>query len=118
MTGRDRDERFEAEGIDVVRDEGVTITFADGYVAAFDLVTLRQGCPCATCRGVRDRGEPAWPGPSSPQPLRIDDAALHGAWGLDIWWNDGHATGIYPFDALRRWHEDDEAFGPDSGLGS
>jgi DUF971 family protein len=110
------DERYEAADIVVKRDEGVAITFADGYVADLPLMNLRLGCPCATCRNLRDRGEEVWPRPASPQPLRIDDAALHGAWGLQITWNDGHATGIFPFDALRRWSEGGAAFGPDSGL--
>jgi len=25
--------------------------------------------------------------------------------GLNIAWNDGHATGIYTFEMLRQWHE-------------
>jgi DUF971 family protein len=99
------DERFEPARIDVARDEAVTVTFGDGCVARFDLETLRQGCPCATCRAWRERNEPAWPRPGSPQPLRVDDARLHGAWGLAITWNDGHATGIFPFEYLRRWHD-------------
>ena len=36
--------------------------------------------------------------------------------GLLIAWNDGHATGIFPFESLRRWDEGGGAFGPDSGL--
>lgn len=111
------EDRYEPASIDVVRDEAVTITFADGHVARFELVPLRRACPCATCRGLRDRGEEVWPRPGSPTPLRIEDARLHGAWGLNISWNDRHATGIYPFDALRRWDEGDVPFGPDSGLG-
>jgi ATP-binding protein involved in chromosome partitioning len=111
------DERYEPKTIDVTKDKGVTITFFDGHVARFDLMTLRLGCPCAACRGLRDRGEPTWPRPGSPMPLRIESASLHGAWGLLIAWNDGHATGIFPFESLRRWHEGRTAFGPDSGLG-
>ena len=47
----------------------------------------------------------------------MGDANLHGVWGLVITWNDGHATGIYPFETLRRWSEGEgqQAFGPDSG---
>jgi DUF971 family protein len=111
------DDTFQPASIDVERDESVTLTYVDGHVARFDLVTLRQGCPCATCRGLRDHGEVAWPRPGSPTPLRIDDAELHGAWGLSITWNDGHATGIFPFESLRRWDEGGTAFPPDSGLG-
>ena len=111
------DDRYEPATVDVKRDEGVTITFLDGHVAELDLLTLRRGCPCAACRGLRDQGQAVWPRPGSPMPLRIDDAELHGAWGLVIRWNDGHATGIFPFESLRNWHTGGAPFGPDSGLG-
>ena len=45
------------QSIDIAKDVGVTMTYDDGYVAQFDLVTLRQRCPCATCRNIRERGE-------------------------------------------------------------
>ena len=101
------DERYEPATIDVAKDEAVTVTFVDGTVARFELEVLRMGCPCAACRGLRDQGDVAWPRPNSPTPLRIDDAELHGAWGLTITWNDGHATGIFPFESLRQWHDAD-----------
>ena len=99
------DERYIAESTDIKRDTGATITFADGYAASFDLMTLRLACACAACRGLREQGKDVWPLPNSPVPLRIDDAVLHGAWGLRLTWNDGHGTGIFPFEALREWHE-------------
>ncbi|CAN5556431.1 hypothetical protein BH24ACT4_BH24ACT4_09490 [soil metagenome] len=111
------DARNEPADVEVVRDTGVTITFHDGHVATFDLLTLRRGCPCATCRGLRGKGEAVWPRPGSPLELRLLDASFHGAWGLAFAWNDGHCTGIYPFDALRRWSEGQPPFSPDSGLG-
>jgi hypothetical protein len=38
---------------------------------------------------------------------RHDDikVVVDGAWGLVIMWNDSHATGIFPFESLRRWDE-------------
>lgn len=99
------DDRYEPVDIQVERDEAITITFADGHVGRFPIVEVRLGCPCATCRSLRDRNQPTWPRPGSPRPLRIADASLHGAWGLNLTWNDGHATGIFPFEALRRWSE-------------
>jgi DUF971 family protein len=95
--------------IDVVVDRagGLTVGFADGFTARLGLEELRTGCPCATCRGWRDRGEPAWPRPGAQADLRIVDADLVGAWGISFRWNDGHDTGIYPWDALRRWCEED-----------
>ena len=86
------DERYEPATIDVAKDQAVTITFVDGQVARFELLSLRQQCPCAGCRRLRERGVPAWPRPDSPTPLRIETARLHGGWGLAISWNDGHDT--------------------------
>ena len=91
--------------VEVKRDEGVTIRFADDHVTRIGLVELRLACPCATCRVLRDKGEAGWPRPGSPIPLRIEDAQLHGAFALQITWNDGHRTGLDQFDALRRWDE-------------
>jgi prepilin-type processing-associated H-X9-DG protein len=99
------DDRHQPESIDVAKDAAVTVTYLDGYVAQFDLMSLRKGCPCATCRNLRERGEDSLPRPTSPLPLRVEHAELHGAWGLNIAWNDGHATGIYSFEMLRQWHE-------------
>src|SRR5690606_27764620 len=80
----DVDDSNEPVDLEVKRDEGITIRFADGLVARIGLMELRQGCPCATCRSLRDRGEEGWPGPGAPDPLRITDAELHGAYALQI----------------------------------
>lgn len=107
----------DAEDITVKRDEYVAVLFGDGRQCRFDLLELRLNCPCATCRGMRDAGVDVWPGPASPQPLRIEGAELVGAWGLGLAWNDGHATGIYPWESLRRWCEAGRpSFPADSGL--
>jgi DUF971 family protein len=87
--------------IDVERDRSVTLTWADGMTSGFGLEELRQRCPCAECRTRRDRALPVWPLASSPQPLRIVDAKLVGAWGIGFTWNDGHSTGIYSWELLR-----------------
>ena len=89
--------------IDVVRDAHVAITFEDGAVCTFPVDVLRAACPCATCRGWRERGEVTWPRPGSPATISIRDASLNGAWGLSIDWSDGHSTGIYAWATLRRW---------------
>lgn len=108
----------EVVDVTVERERGVTVEFADGRRCEFGLEELRQACPCAGCRGARDKGEAPWPTPRSPLPLSISDAELVGAWGLRVTWNDGHGTGIYPWDSLRAWCESGEAsYPPDSGLG-
>ena len=99
------EDRYDAVDIVVERSKGLTVTFADEHVAEFNLMRLRLACPCATCRSLRDRGQEAWPTHGSPARLQITTAELHGAWGLNITWNDGHSTGIYTFEQLRRWSE-------------
>ena len=94
--------------IEVDRERSVSVTFDDGKVCSFGLEELRVNCPCATCRSWRDRGEPAWPRPGSPTPPTIAAAELVGAWGISFTWNDGHATGIYAWEVLRSWCDDDD----------
>jgi DUF971 family protein len=98
----------EVESIDVERDVGITIVFADGLTHTFANDDLRANCPCATCRGFRDQGEVAWPRPGGPVTARIEDARLVGGWGIGILWNDGHDTGIFPWSGLREWATPDD----------
>lgn len=94
-----------ADVVDVTieRTEHVTITFDDGLVCTFPVGELRAACPCATCRGFRERGEIAWPRPGRPTTVSITSAEFAGAWGVSIAWSDGHDTGIYAWAPLRRW---------------
>ncbi len=94
--------------VEVDRARSLTLTYDDGRICTFGLENLRINCPCASCRSWRDRGEQPWPRPDSPTPLAITDAELVGAWGISFTWNDSHSTGIYPWDILRAWCDEDE----------
>ena len=95
------------------------LEFDDGLSGTIGLTELRLNCPCATCRSARQAGRPPWPTSNSQQTLELTDASLVGAWGLGITWNDGHATGIYPFASLHDWIRlGHPGFAPDSGLGN
>ena len=66
-------------------------------------------------RPVGRRGRPS----AAPHELALSDAQLVGAWGLGITWDDGHSTGIYPFESLHAWIEAGHpVLTPDSGPGS
>ncbi len=106
------DPRDTPADIDVVRDRALTVTFEDGQTCVFGVEELRAACPCASCRGWRERGEVAWPRPGIAATIAISDASLNGAWGLSIDWDDGHSTGIYAWSTLRRWWD----AGKDGGL--
>ena len=85
--------------MDVDREVGLSVMFEDGHLCFFAVDDLRDNCPCATCREVRDRGEEVWSGEGA----RIVDASLVGAWGINFTWEDGHGTGIFPWEGLRAW---------------
>ena|ERR1700694_2911801 len=106
MTGPSADQpTIEPVSIDVDREVGVTLTWADGHLAQVGLLQLRQNCPCAECRERRRAGQVVWPQRGSPEPLRLLNARLVGGYGIGFDWNDGHNTGIFTWDALRRWPE-------------
>lgn len=89
--------------IQIDREQAVSIVFEDGGECVFPVPALRAACPCAGCRGMRERGDTAWPRPGASAAIAVRSAELNGAWGLTIDWSDGHSTGIYSWEALRRW---------------
>ena len=80
----------------------VSIAWSDGHLSSYPYGPLRSKCPCATCE---ENGPPLDPGTSpfpilGRKPLKPERAELVGRYALQIFWNDGHSTGIYPFDFL------------------
>jgi DUF971 family protein len=81
----------------------LAITWTDGRRDKYDVVQLRRRCPCANCIDE-------WTGEKrlkpeqvaeSVRPVKIDSV---GAYALQIFFNDGHSTGIYTFQMLRELH--------------
>jgi len=85
--------------VEVDRTEAVRLTWADGRVSSYGLDDLRRACPCATCRDLRAAGGD----PGAGRDARVADAHLVGNWGLGITWDDGHSTGIYPWEQFAEW---------------
>jgi DUF971 family protein len=79
------------------------IEWADGHVSLFDFVTLRWLCPCAYCRG--EMGQPGWldSNPTlTPEQTRLMSVDAVGNYAIAPGWGDGHHTGYYTFEGLRR----------------
>ena len=83
---------------------GLIIVWSDRKRSAFEVRTLRLSCPCAVC--VNE-----WTGkkmlnaadvPEDVRPLRIFSV---GRYAMGVEWSDGHSTGIYGYDYLRRLGE-------------
>jgi len=83
--------------------DALAIEWSDGHLSAYAYRYLRNKCPCATCSEL---GPPEQSVPSpfpilGVKPLRPERAELVGRYALQIYWSDGHSTGIYSFDYLR-----------------
>lgn len=79
------------------------ITFSDDLVARYPTVFLRGYCPCAKCQG-HSAGPPRWIPVQVDAAARVEDVTPVGNYAICIAWGDGHDTGIYTFDNLRRIH--------------
>lgn len=87
----------------------IRITWSDGHQGIYPFIHLRKSCPCAECREIRHQNQAKKGGGlrilSGPVPtaqnLALVDLFPVGSYALGMHWNDGHQTGIYPFDFLR-----------------
>jgi DUF971 family protein len=83
----------------------LAIKWEDGGECYISLEKLRRYCPCADCKGEMDIM-----GHLHRQPGRELSAASFelkrlvrvGGYAIQPVWGDGHATGLYSFDYLRR----------------
>ena len=90
---------------------GMEIDWKDGHSSAWNFAWLRLACPCATCHEERDAtgrkaGEPK---PKSQNLLQMYEAPVQpmevtpvGKYALKFKWSDGHESGIYSWEYLRR----------------
>lgn len=92
--------------------EGLTLTWDDGGVHQLPWRLLRDRCPCATC--LAQATAPAAPATgllpvltlAETQPLKAIRLEPMGHYALGIHFSDGHATGIYAHELLRRLGEE------------
>jgi DUF971 family protein len=95
--------RLSSTNIQIVGDE-LAIAWNDGGETFLNLVHLRRACPCAACGGEPDvLGNVARPHVTyTPASFRIKSWQLIGGYALQPTWEDGHSSGLYAFDYLRR----------------
>lgn len=85
------------------RSRQVAVIWSDEHASSYDWEMLRWNCPCAVCQG--EMGSPGVLQFTSE--LKVDQTTLVdlqpvGQYALQPIWQDGHDTGIYSFDLLRR----------------
>lgn len=83
----------------------LAIKWDDGVESYIPLESLRRHCPCAGCQGERDVMGKLHKGPESPlsaASFQLRKLTNVGTYAIQPVWADGHATGLYSFDYLRR----------------
>jgi len=100
---------YDPEHIAISKSKGIQVDWSDGHHSSFTLEYLRDECPCATCTGAHgtapqktNYSTPANPFPMFKPALKMDNVAPVGNYAIQIFWNDGHSTGIYSYDHLRK----------------
>ena len=97
------------KAVSLNQDGTLAIAWMDGTSTRHSMAQLRRECPCANCRIEREKL--ATPGPvlrvlDSAAPVLKEAQILEfspvGRYALSFVFNDGHSTGIYTYDFLRK----------------
>jgi len=86
----------------------LAVRWEDGTESYVPLERLRRGCPCAGCKGEVDILGNLYKNPEKPltpaafQMVRLDRV---GGYAVQPTWGDGHSSGLYAFDYIRRLAE-------------
>lgn len=93
--------------LDLKKDRGLSIEWADGSTSYFSIAYLRKMSPSAEMKQLREEMArnpltvlPA--GAARSGPLVAESAELVGNYALRIRFSDGHDTGIYSWEYLRQ----------------
>ena len=88
----------------------LAIRWNDGQEAYLPLEGLRRACPCAGCNGEPDVLGSVDKPHVSYDPARsflLRSYGIVGGYAFQPVWGDGHSTGLYSFDLLRRLGQSD-----------
>jgi len=86
----------------------LAIAWDDKSESYITLEKLRRACPCAYCSGETDVLGNVARGPKVPlQPAAFDLRSFEtvGAYAIRPVWGDGHSSGIYSYELLKKLGE-------------
>jgi DUF971 family protein len=95
--------RLALNNVQLIGDE-VAMRWSDGAESYLSLERFRRACPCAMCGGEPDvLGNISRPDVTYTQSsFELVGWQLIGGYALQPRWGDGHSTGLYSFQYLRR----------------
>jgi DUF971 family protein len=83
----------------------LAVKWEDGTESFIPLEKLRRACPCAGCKGEMDILGNVYRAPDkpyAPNAFQVTRVGMVGGYAVQPLWADGHGTGLYTFDYLRR----------------
>ena len=83
----------------------LAIKWEDNTESYLQLALIREKCPCAGCKGETDVMGHVHKGPAqtvTSAGTRMVRFSPVGGYGIQPVWGDGHGTGIYSYDYLKR----------------
>ena len=96
--------------INRIDDKKFEILWSDGHKSVYNNRSVRLKCPCASCvdewtgKGLLDEG-------TIPQDLQYEKVDKVGSYALAFSWSDGHNTGLYSYEFLKKICECDKCAG-------
>jgi DUF971 family protein len=95
--------RLDLNNVHLIGDE-LAMRWSDGAESYLSLERLRRACPCALCGGEPDvLGNISRPGVTyTSSSFELVGWQMIGGYALQPRWGDGHSTGLYSFQYLRR----------------
>ena len=85
----------------------LALMFADDRELYLPLPMLRRACPCAVCQGEPDAlGRVVRPVQEhGPDAFALRKFEVVGGYAVQLFWGDGHSSGIYGFSYLQKLAE-------------
>ena len=90
------------------------IKWNDDSESKIDLKYLRNECPCANCKGetvLLKTYRPAKKVSDNPDIYKIKNIQAVGGYAIQISWKDGHDTGIFSWEYLKKLEDSENAGG-------
>lgn len=91
--------------IRLIEKKKLLIIWDDGNESILGLRELRKKCPCATCLAERDKQSKMYIPLFAENQVSVKSINQVGNYAIQITWNDGHNTGIYEYNFLKRFSE-------------
>ncbi len=94
-------EMVELRELELLEPDQLLVVWRDGHESLFPYRFLRLKCSCARCID-EFTGKPLLAAERVPEDIRVRRWEATGRYGINLFFSDGHATGIYTLRNLRR----------------